>query len=204
MTMILSPYLAPLVLASVSPRRQDILKGLGLVFEVIPSGIEESVSAGRSPEENAQELARLKARAVAARVERGTVIGCDTLVAVEDKILGKPVSPQDAKRILSLLSGKTQRVISGLCLIHQPTGQELCGHEVTTVFTKPMSKRDIDEYVATGEGLDKAGAYAIQETGDRFIERLEGSFDNVVGFPTELFTRFTDRLLRRLEDGSNG
>lgn len=202
--MILSPYLAPLVLASVSPRRQEILEGLGLAFEVIPSGIEEPVSAGRSPEENAQELARLKARTVAARVDQGTVIGCDTLVAVENEILGKPASPQDAKRILSLLSGKTQKVISGLCLIHLPTDHELCGHEVTTLFTKPMSKRDIDEYVATGEGLDKAGAYAIQETGDRFIERLEGSFDNVVGFPTELFTRFMDRLLRRIEDGSNG
>ena len=198
----IDPFLEPLILASASPRRREILERMKCSFKVMPSSMEETVFAGLSPEDNAEELSKGKARAVAARLDRGTVVGCDTLVAVDKKILGKPASPEEAKRILTFLSGKMQKVISGLCLIHVKTGIELTGHEVTKVYTRPMSRRDVEDYVATGEGIDKAGAYAIQETGDRFIERLEGSFDNVVGFPTELFERLISILSDRLRDGN--
>jgi septum formation protein len=197
----ISALLYPLILASASPRRKGILEDLGLQFEVIHSSVKENHLPNQMPEEVAKHLSRLKAQRVAKNLHRGTVIGCDTVVSVEARTIGKPSSPEEAKSILSFLSGKTQRVISGLCMIHIESNIEICGYDVTKVYTKPMTQREIDEYVATGEGLDKAGAYAIQETGDRFIERVEGSFDNVVGFPTELFKDFVSELSKRLEDG---
>jgi len=195
-----SPVLRPLILASASPRRKTLLKQLGEPFEISPVNIEEKLFLNQSPEENAEQLARQKARAMADILQKGTVIGCDTIVAVGDEILGKPDSIEDARRILSILSGKTQRVISGLSLIHVETGVELSGYDVTTVYTKHMTDQDIEAYIATGECFGKAGAYAIQETGDRFIERLEGSFDNVVGFPTELYLKFIKELEGIVED----
>lgn len=192
--------LSPLILASASPRRKDLLERLGFEFDLRPSRVDELLDAD-TPERNAQRLAGLKARAVVEGLKSGVVIGCDTVVAVESEILGKPADEADARRILSYLSGKVQRVISGLCLIDVRSGIELCGHEVTWVHTRPMSPREIDEYIATGECFGKAGAYAIQETGDRFIDRLEGSFDNVVGFPTELFIRYWNELCQRTKEG---
>ncbi len=194
------PCLGPLILASASPRRKRILADLELRFRVDPPAIQEILSPALSPEENAVALAKAKAMAVAGRVREGTVIGCDTLVAVGPEIMGKPSEEGEAKRILTFLSGKIQRVISGLSLVHVATGIEVCGHAVTRVYTRSMTRQEIDDYVATGECFGKAGAYAIQESGDRFIERLEGSFDNVVGFPTELFMEFMETLARRIGD----
>lgn len=183
-----------IILASASPRRKTILERMGYSFRILVPDIEETIDSTLDPEGNAERLARMKTHAVADSLDTGLVIGCDTIVAVENRILGKPASAEDAFDILSFLSGKTQRVISGICLKDCDTGAERCGHDVTRVFTKPMSKKEIDEYIATGECFGKAGAYAIQETGDRFIERIEGSFDNVVGFPSELFARYFDEL----------
>jgi septum formation protein len=203
-----SPSLCPLILASASPRRRKILKRLGLEFKVQPSDLEEDFQQDQSPEENAERLARNKALRVSDRVDKGTVIGCDTLVAVGKILIGKPASAKEAKEVLAFLSGKTQRVISGLCLIHVTTGKTWLGHDTTWVYTRPMSGQEIDAYVGTGECFGKAGAYAIQETGDRFIQRLEGSFDNVVGFPTELFEQSVRDLSLLLEgetrQGSGG
>ena len=196
----LDPELAPLVLASASPRRRRILDALGLPFIVHPADVEEGVDPAIPPEANAEILARRKACAVSGMRREGTVIGCDTLVSAEGVILGKPSSAGDARRILSFLSGKVQCVISGLCLIHVPTGRMLCDHAVTRLWTRPMSAEEIDAYVATGECFGKAGAYAIQETGDRFIERMEGSFHNVVGFPTELFLCLMETLSRSVRN----
>ncbi len=192
--------LRPLILASASPRRRDILRRLGLEFGIIPSSVDEDLVMHRGegdlpgPAQAAERLSILKARHVAAGCSRGTVIGSDTVVAVGETMLGKPTSAEDAHRILSFLSGKTQEVISGLCLIHKPSGKEFSGFDVTRVFTKPMSDHEIEEYIATEECFGKAGAYAIQETGDRFVDRIEGSFDNVVGFPTELFMKMIKDL----------
>jgi septum formation protein len=215
----ISATLEPLILASASPRRRDIMTRLGLRFEIKPSDVEEpdlappglpdddsaafsaaAIEAGAcgSPAGLAETLATLKARRVAEQCSGGTVIGSDTVVAVGAAVLGKPGSEEDARRILSFLSGKTQEVISGLCIIHRPSGIELSGHDVTRIWTRHMTADDIDEYIATGECFGKAGAYAIQETGDRFVERIEGSFDNVVGFPTELFETMMAEMENRV------
>ena len=198
-----SRTLMPLILASASPRRRRILERLGLRFEVRPVDLDEAAAlAGDrpAPADAAERLAVLKARAAARSGGPGTYIGSDTVVAVGDRMLGKPSSPEEARRILGFLSGKVQEVISGLCLIHRPSGIELRGREVTRIHTRPMSRSEIEEYVATGECFGKAGAYAIQETGDRFVARLEGSFDNVVGFPTELFLDRLSELDARVRD----
>jgi septum formation protein len=203
----ISESLQPVVLASASPRRRDILTRLGIPFETRVSGVDEPeisrLSRGDGdppgPADLARECAVLKARSVGRELAAGTVIGSDTVVAVGALPLGKPESADDARRILSLLSGKVQDVISGICLIHVPTGIELSGYDVTRVFTKQMSDRDIDEYIATGECFGKAGAYAIQESGDRFVDRIDGSFDNVVGFPTELFLKLIAQLAREVQ-----
>jgi len=191
----ISAKLEPLILASASPRRRDILRRLGLSFEIRPSQVDEQEIPSEEPAALAERLSVSKARQVAQGVSRGTVIGSDTVVAVGRCSLGKPESARDACRILAYLSGKEQQVISGLCLIHRPTEIMLTGHDVTRVFTRPMSTRQIEDYVATGECFGKAGAYAIQETGDRFVDRIEGSFDNVVGFPTELFVTLILELM---------
>jgi len=189
----------PVILASASPRRRNILSTLGVDFEIRPVTIDEPDPTGLGePSAAARELACWKARHVARSLKEGTVIGSDTIVAVGETILGKPASAGDARRILSFLSGKVQDVISGLCLVHKPTGVELSGFDRTRIYTKPMTLDEIDAYVATGECFGKAGAYAIQETGDRFVERIEGSFDNVVGFPTELFLETFEELGRKV------
>jgi septum formation protein len=192
--------LEPLILASSSPRRKEILDRMGLRFEIRPARVDETLRSGEKPEASAARLARLKARTVAGLIEAGTVIGCDTVVAVGDRIMGKPASREDARRILSALSGRTQRVITGLCLVHGPRGLEISGYDVTRIYTKPMSDEDIEAYIETGECFGKAGAYAIQETGDRFVDRLEGSFDNVVGFPSELFQAFLKAMTLCIEE----
>jgi septum formation protein len=196
----ISQSLSPLILASASPRRKALLESMGYDFEVYPSEVKERLREKETPEENAERLACLKARSVRDQVKRGTIIGCDTVVAVGTKVLGKPDGPEDARKILSFLSGKVQRVISGLCLISATEEIEISGYDVTRVYTKPMSAEEIDAYIATGECFGKAGAYAIQETGDRFIERLEGSFNNVVGFPSELFVQFLEALANQVEE----
>jgi len=196
--------LVPLVLASASPRRRDILERLGLTFRVRPASNDEPEAAALGePCAAARELACWKARNVAESIDAGTIIGSDTIVAVGKTILGKPASADDARQILAFLSGKVQDVISGLCLVHKPTGIELSGFDRTRIYTKPMTGGEIDAYVATGECFGKAGAYAIQETGDRFVEQIEGSFDNVVGFPTELFVSTVEELARKV-NGTEG
>lgn len=189
----------PIILASASPRRRNILSALGVDFEIRPAPVDEPDPSGLGdPRAAARELACWKARRVARSLTVGTVIGSDTIVAVGETILGKPASADDARRILSFLSGKVQDVISGLCVVHKPSGIELSGFDRTRIYTKPMTLDEIDAYVATGECFGKAGAYAIQETGDRFVERVEGSFDNVVGFPTELFVQTFEELGRKV------
>lgn len=194
-----------LVLASVSPRRQRILHDAGYVFSVFdPGDVEEQVS-GAGPAEQACAKARAKAAHAAAvlRPERDTlIVAADTLVALGDEVLGKPLDRTDARRILSRLSGTRQKVISGLCLWPAPHGPGPHVESVSSWVTmRAMTSEEIAAYVDSGEADGKAGAYAIQETGDRFVERLEGSFLNVVGFPME---RFKERLKELLERWPGG
>ncbi len=183
-----------LILASASPRRRELLAATGRTFRVVPSDAEESVPEGLSPAEAAELLACRKAEAVASRLTNGIVIGADTIVTSGSDLIGKPSDRADAIRILECLSRRAHTVITGLCLIDARTRRRLSACERTRVHMRGMERREIEEYVDSGEAMGKAGAYAIQESGDRFVERIEGSLSNVVGLPMELLERLLEQM----------
>jgi septum formation protein len=177
-----------LVLASASPRRQEILRNAGIPFVVQAADIEEKVRERESSRECAERLARLKAQAVAEQHPRDFVLGADTIVVVDGEILGKPRDEYDAARMLRLLSGRGHEVITGVCLIG-PDGTESVQSEETLVAMSEIGQREIQAYIQTGEPMDKAGAYAIQGMASRWIPRIEGDYFNVVGLPMALVWR---------------
>lgn len=176
-----------LILASRSPRRSELLLSLGLEFEVRPSKVEEITDPEQSPEQNATNIARSKARWVARNHPGSYVLGADTMVVLDNEIIGQPTDEEDACRILSKLAGKQHRVITGVVLI-TPKAEEYETAVVSTVSIKFVSENEIQSYVATGEPLDKAGAYAIQGEGSFLVESWEGSWSNIVGLPLEALT----------------
>ena len=189
-----------LILASASPRRQELLRSAGLAFVVRPAHIPEDRLAGEPAEEYVKRLAREKAQVVwqqlaasgeekeltadAKEEARVIVLGADTTVVVDEHVLEKPRDAEDAARMLRLLSGRTHQVMTGVCLVGE--GFELVGCEITQVTFSQLSERDIEEYIATGEPMDKAGAYAIQGIASRWIPRIEGDYGNVVGLPVAM------------------
>ena len=182
-----------IVLASASPRRQELLRNAGIAFTVQPADINETPRAGESPRECAERLAREKALAVFKNNPQGWVLGADTIVVADDVILGKPRDVEDAARMLRLLSGRTHAVITGVCLVGPVAGGQwsVASHtktcsETTLVTFCELSDDEIRFYVATGEPMDKAGAYAIQGLASRWIPRIEGDYSNVVGLPVAL------------------
>jgi septum formation protein len=170
-----------LVLASASPRRQELLRNGGIAFEVQPAHINEDPLPGEQAKECAQRLAQEKALAIAKKRPDDAVLGADTVVVIEHQILNKPVDAADAARMLRLLSGRTHQVITGVCVV--ANGQSLVDSEITSVTMSEISEREVSEYVETGEPMDKAGAYAIQGRASRWIPRIEGDYSNVVGLP---------------------
>ncbi|HYF49931.1 MAG TPA: Maf family protein [Planctomycetota bacterium] len=203
--MVVLPSNVRLVLASASPRRRQILQDRGYQFELAdPGEVEESISHAPTPEQLAIEKARVKAEAVAAKLHGprpALVIGVDTLCAEGDRIIGKPLDRADAIAILTRLAGTRHRVISGLCVqpvLKDGAGAPLLRAETTWVTMRRVPREEIEAYVATGEADGKAGAYAVQENGDKFVEKIEGSFLNVVGFPLEMFERELPLLLKTL------
>lgn len=178
--------MADLVLASASPRRAQILRALGVSFRVVVSEADERLEPGEDAAAAAVRLARLKATTIA-RVEPPPVLGADTVVVCDDRILGKPASPDDARRMLRMLSGRTHEVVTGLCLITPRA--TLSGVERTAVTFAPMSAEEVDGYVATGEPMDKAGAYHVDGRGALFVSAVAGSPSNVAGLPVRLFLR---------------
>ncbi|MHB8655754.1 MAG: Maf family protein [Terriglobia bacterium] len=176
-----------LILASKSPRREELLLCAGFTFETRASNIDEIRHTGESAEEFTCRIARDKARAVAAFAQPGDlVLGADTVVAVDGQILGKPAGPDDAARMLRQLAGRTHRVITGVCLVLVPDRVEALKPEVTLVTFVPLDEQEIQDYVQSGEPMDKAGAYAIQGLASKFVARIEGSYSNVVGLPIHL------------------
>ena len=171
-----------LILASGSPRRRELLAGLGWNFEVIPSNIAEKTKAGEPPAALVKRLADEKASDVASRCPGNWVLGADTVVAVDDKILGKPRSVEEAAAMSEELSGRTHSVFTGVALL-APDGRRLVRAEETRVTFRRLSKEDIDAYIALGESMDKAGGYAVQERGTLLAERIDGCYFNVVGLP---------------------
>ena len=176
-----------LILASRSPRRSELLRSLGLEFEVSPSHVDEITDPEQSPEQNATNIARDKARWVARQNPGCYVLGADTMVVLAQEIIGQPTDEEDACRILSKLVGKHHRVITGVVLI-SPECKEYKIAVVSKVSIKTVSENEIRSYVATGEPLDKAGAYAIQGKGAFLVESWEGSWSNIVGLPLEALT----------------
>jgi septum formation protein len=174
-----------LILASASPRRRDLLDQLGLTFTVETADIDETPRLGEDPVAYVKRLAEHKAAAVFARHadrSRLIVLGADTTVVVDQQILGKPVDEADAGRMLRLLSGRTHQVITGVALV-TTTAPPIVEAETTEVVVNPLADREIEAYIATGEPMGKAGAYAIQGRAARFIPRIEGCYFNVVGLP---------------------
>ena len=179
--------LPKLILASASPRRAEILRTVGWPFEACPVDIDEE----RHPNEEAavyvERLAQEKARAAAGvRVAGSTIIGADTVVVVDEEILGKPRDEDDARRMLRQLSGRWHQVLTGIVLINGTPSEIRVAHETTDVKFAAMSEGEIDWYVSSGEPMDKAGAYAIQGLGARFIEGIRGDYFSVVGLPVRL------------------
>jgi len=188
-----------IILASASPRRSELLRAAGILFTAQPADIDEAPLAGESPRECAERLAREKALAVFRNYPQQCVLGADTIVVVDDVILGKPRDADDAARMLRLLSGRTHAVITGVCVVN-PVASGRAGSkgqgaeasniksasETTVVTFCELSDLEIRSYIATGEPMDKAGAYAIQGIASRWIPRIEGDYSNVVGLPVAL------------------
>ncbi|MBI3988602.1 MAG: septum formation protein Maf [candidate division NC10 bacterium] len=194
---------APLIiLASASPRRAELLQKIGLPFQVIPSGHGEEGEFPVDPELRALSLARVKARDVARRFKEGLVIGADTLVAVEDLVLGKPRDREEAGRFLRSLRGKLHRVMTGVAVVEAGSLKEEAAVEVTWVKMRAFSDEEVEAYLQTGEPFDKAGGYAIQGRGALFIEAIHGDYSNVVGLPLgklrTLLLKFGVDPLRRI------
>ena len=203
-----------LILASASPRRQELLRNAGISFAVEPANIDETPKLGESPQDCAERLALEKALTVWRSRREDVVLGADTIVVVDDMMLGKPADADDAARMLRMLSGKRHQVITGVCFVgparahsdeKSPLPAKSAGNgapsgttpsesfrsasETTLVTFDKLSEKDIRDYVATGEPMDKAGAYAIQGIASRWIPRIEGDYSNVVGLPVALVYR---------------
>jgi septum formation protein len=212
-----------LVLASASPRRQELLRNAGISFTSQPADIDETPRPGEEPRECAERLAQEKALAVWRPRPQDLVLGADTIVVVDETILGKPIDGEDAGRMLRLLSGKTHRVITGVCVVQTVASRQLpaasedhaglfgqaspsfeivrtenrelrTASETTLVTMSELSADEIRDYVASGEPMDKAGAYAIQGRASRWIPRIEGDYTNVVGLPVALVYRMLSQL----------
>jgi len=171
------------VLASSSPRRRELLKSIGLEFDVVPSHIPEQRTESETPEEYVARLSREKARAIAETHPDRWIIAADTTVVLGDQVLEKPADDADAKRMLSAISGDTHVVFTGVTLRRIEPAYADTHVTATEVRMLPMTAHDIDWYIATGEPRDKAGAYAAQGLGGMFIDSIHGSFTNVVGLP---------------------
>lgn len=174
----------PLILASGSPRRKQLLETLRLPIEIVPSDTDETPRPGESGTDLVKRLAEEKARAVAVVYPTRWIVACDTIVELDGRILGKPSDAKDAEATLRSLQGQTHRVHSGLCLMRG--GEFHVSLNTTEVKMRPMTPDEIAWYVGTGEPLDKAGSYGIQGIGGLFVAGIQGSYSNVMGMPVEL------------------
>jgi septum formation protein len=190
-----------LILASASPRRRELLAQAGYRFQVDPSSVLEQRQPGEDGIRLATRLAREKAEDVFARQRSATgplmVLGADTIVVCDEEILGKPEDAADAARMLTLLSGRTHHVVTGVAVAWKPGSVEVAA-EVTQVTMKTLSSEEVAAYVAGGEPMDKAGAYAIQGYAGRWIPRISGCYFNVVGLPLALVSSLLEEIERRL------
>lgn len=176
-----------LILASASPRRAEILRNAGIQFETRATDVDESVLAHEAPGDYVRRLALAKALSAAAKyldpVDETLIVGADTAVVVNADILGKPVSQDDARSMLRRLSGRVHEVHTGLALLRSSGAEQRVVEDITRVHFAPLTDREIEDYIGTGEPFDKAGAYGIQGIGGRYVTRIEGCYFNVMGLP---------------------
>lgn len=172
-----------IILASASPRRQQLLANLGVPFTSFPANIDEGVLLSEKPRDAVRRIAEAKARAVAVSFEEGLIIAADTAVVLAGEFLGKPSHSREAMVMLQRLSGRPHQVITAVCLYDVKTGQLLVDEEETRVYFRNLTREEIESYVNTGEPMDKAGAYGIQDRGALLVDKIEGCYFNVVGLP---------------------
>ena len=177
-----------IILASASPRRKELLKKINLKFEVDASDCKEDINPGLVPEELVRQLSIKKAKSVAARHKNAIIIAADTIGVMGDKILGKPHTKNEARKMLHAISGKSHLVITGFSILDTATNKIVTRMVNTKVYIKKLTDQEIDAYVKTGEPLDKAGAYAIQGLGAIIVEKIEGDYYNVMGLPLNALT----------------
>jgi nucleoside triphosphate pyrophosphatase len=183
-----------IILASASPRRAELLRQIGVTFEMVPSQIEERPHPDEAPADYTTRIARAKVIAVASERDAGLVIGADTVVVLDDCLIGKPQDEADARKLLKQLSGKWHAVLTAVALYDAKTGHEVSDCEKTMVKFAQLTDKEIEWYVSTGEPMDKAGAYGIQGLGGLFVEEIAGNYYNVVGLPIPLVYRLARRL----------
>jgi len=190
----MNPRESDIILASASPRREELLRRIVKAFRIVPSRIDESLIREKNPARFAETAAVLKAEDVGGRYPDAIVLAADTIVCLGNRIFGKPGDREDAAATLEALSGRRHRVITAVVLYQKNAGRRATALETTFVRFRTLSREAIDRYLASGSFADKAGSYAVQEVGDAFIESLEGDYDNVVGLPVgkvrELLQRF--------------
>lgn len=174
-----------LILASASPTRKKLLTDAGLVFEIMSGSYEEDMHLPLSPEKLAIHLSQGKAEAVADKHKNAIVIGADTFIVYQDKILGKPHTPERAREMLKMLSGRQHSAITGFTVIDSKSNKAISKAVETKVFFRNLTDKEIDDYIATREPLNKAGSYAILELGGKLVEKIEGSESNIAGLPME-------------------
>ncbi len=184
----------PLILASGSPRRRELLARMGYTFETCSPDVDEHV-AGHA-RDIVLTLAQRKAQAAARQYADGVIIASDTLVSLDGVPLGKPANAEEARRMLTALSGRQHEVFTGVCVLDAKTGRCETRSVRTGVTFRALGPEEIEAYIATGEPMDKAGAYAIQGGAGRFVEALDGPFDNVVGFPTETVREMLEHFIQ--------
>ena len=185
-----------IILASASPRRRDLMTQAGYAFDVVVADVDESTlpTEGRDAVQQAEFLAFAKAQDVARRYPDRVVIGADTVVDFDGQMIGKPADAADAARITRMIFSSPHRVVTGLALLWMDKGLEIVTSDITIVYPRPMTPEQIERHLAGGTWEGKAGAYAIQEGGDEFVDHIEGSFTNVVGLPMELLNRLLSDL----------
>lgn len=184
-----------IVLASKSPRRRELLSEFVSDFDIIADDAEEITEDGITPEETVRNLAMQKARNVAKKAdESALVIGADTVVFIDGKILGKPANKEEASEMLHMLSGRDHHVCTGLAIIDNESKKSYCGFERTAVHFRHLEDEEIERYIATGEPMDKAGAYGIQGKCAIFVDKINGDYNNVVGLPVAAIYRELKKL----------
>jgi septum formation protein len=191
----------PIILASQSPRRSALLAEAGIPFEAVAPRYEEPATGGLhvNPAAFAQSVSYYKAASLADDYPDRFILGADTVVAVGNHMFGKPADVNDARDILTALMGVTQQVITGVTLLHAASDRRLIAHDITNVTMRKMSPEELDTYLAGGDWEGKAGAYGIQGEADRFVEKCEGSYSNVVGLPVELVKRMLRKFSTALQ-----